>query len=59
MHWYKVLEDIDPRGPIIQVLYGANVIDECGPWASLVDAINWAEEYTTSKNEGLFEPNIN
>ena len=57
MHWYKIIEDF-PRGPLVQVLYGANVIDECGPWENLVSAINWAENYVNSKNEGLVEPQI-
>lgn len=57
MHWYKILET-DLRGPIVQILFGANIIDECGPWANLTDAINWAEQYTSAKNEGLVEPTI-
>jgi|AntRauMFilla1563_2_1112583.scaffolds.fasta_scaffold05531_3 hypothetical protein len=57
MHWYKIIES--SRGPLIQVLYGGNIIDECGPWETLVSAINWAEQYVTSRNQGQSEPQIN
>lgn len=58
MHWYKIFEG-DPRGPRVQILYGANIIDDCGPWESLGAAIEWAEEYVVSKNQGLVEPEVN
>lgn len=44
--------------PMVQILDNENVIDESGPWESLVSAINWAEEYVTAKNNGLVEPYI-
>lgn len=56
MHWYRVVET--DKGPMVEILYADNVIDECGPWETLVAAINWAEQYTSSKNSGLVEPQI-
>lgn len=44
------------EGPMVQILYGDNVIDECGPWESLAAAINWAEAYVAKKNAGIEEP---
>jgi hypothetical protein len=43
---------------MVEILYADNVIDECGPWETLVAAINWAEQYTSAKNSGLIEPQI-
>jgi len=54
MFSYRIIQE----GPMVQVLYGDNVIDECGPWESLTAAINWAESYIAFKNSGLPEPNI-
>ena len=44
------------EGPRVQILYGDNVFDECGPWESLSAAINWAEAYVNLKNSGIQEP---
>jgi len=46
------------EGPMVQILHGENVIDECGPWESLSAAIAWADEYVEAKNSGLIEPAI-
>lgn len=46
------------RGPLVQILYGDNIIDECGPWESLGAAISWAESYVAMKNAGVQEPQI-
>jgi len=54
MFSYKIFEVA--RGPVVQILHGSNVIDECGPWESLVSAIEWAQEYVDQKNAGLIEP---
>ena len=54
MFSYKILEA--QRGPLVQILHGGNVIDECGPWESLGSAIDWADSYVTAKNNGLVEP---
>lgn len=54
MFTYLIIEE----GPKVQILYGSNVIDESGPWASLPEAINWAESYVNAKNSGLEEPKI-
>jgi hypothetical protein len=51
---YVILED----GPMVQILHGDNVIDECGPWETLSAAIAWADEYVIAKNSGLVEPVI-
>lgn len=56
MFSYEIIEQ--PSGPLVQILYGTNVIDECGPWESLTAAINWASEYVSAKNDGLQEPNV-
>lgn len=56
MHWYRIVET--EKGPLVEILYGENLIDECGPWENLVAAINWAEQYTAAKNSGLVEPQI-
>jgi hypothetical protein len=54
MFSYKIVET--PKGPHVQILYGDNVIDESGPWESLVSVINWAESYVNLKNSGIEEP---
>ena len=56
MFYYKILEGT--RGPLVQILYGSNVIDECGPWESLGSAVEWAEDYVAAKNAGLVEPRL-
>lgn len=56
MFSYEIIEQAS--GPVVQILYGINVIDECGPWESLPAAINWASEYVSAKNGGLQEPNV-
>jgi hypothetical protein len=56
MFSYKILET--ERGPIAQILYGTNIIDECGPWENLTACIEWADGYVTAKNGGIQEPNI-
>lgn len=55
MFRYIIIED----GPRVQILYGNNVIDECGPWESLTAAIHWADSYVNLKNSGIQEPIIN
>jgi hypothetical protein len=52
MFSYIVIEG----GPKIQILYGDNVFDECGPWETLSAAIEWAEAYVNFKNSGAPEP---
>lgn len=52
MFSYIVIE----QGPKVQILYGDNVIDECGPWESLSAAVSWAEAYVGLKNSGIQEP---
>jgi len=54
MFSYRIIEA--SRGPLVQILHGSNVIDECGPWENLVAAVEWASAYVTAKNEGLVEP---
>lgn len=54
MFSYRIIQE----GPMVQVLYGDNVIDECGPWENLTAAINWAEAYVARKNSGVEEPYI-
>jgi hypothetical protein len=54
MFYYKIFEVA--KGPVVQILHGSNVIDECGPWESLGSAIEWAEAYVQAKNNGLVEP---
>lgn len=54
MFSYKIILE----GPLVQILHGENIIDECGPWESLVSAINWAEEYVLKKNLGEPEPYV-
>lgn len=56
MFSYKIIEQ--ESGPLVQILYGINVIDECGPWDSLVSAIEWASSYVDAKNNGLQEPAV-
>jgi hypothetical protein len=52
MFSYIIIEE----GPMVQILHGDNVIDECGPWESLTAAINWAISYVNLKNAGIQEP---
>lgn len=52
MFSYIIVED----GPYVQILHGDNVIDESGPWESLVSAIHWADAYVGMKNAGIQEP---
>jgi hypothetical protein len=54
MFSYIIIEE----GPMVQILHGDTVIDECGPWESLTAAINWATSYVNSKNAGIIEPYI-
>lgn len=46
------------NGPLVQILYGDNVIDESGPWESVESASNWAQSYVNMKNSGIQEPTI-
>lgn len=41
---------------LVQILYGDNIIDESGPWESIVSATKWAEAYVGLKNAGIQEP---
>ncbi len=52
MHTYRLIEP----GPYIQILYGANVIDESGPWESIASATEWAKSYVDFKNSDGTEP---
>jgi len=52
MFSYIIVEE----GPLVQILHGTNIIDESGPWESLVAAINWAEAYVGKLNAGISEP---
>jgi hypothetical protein len=52
MFSYIIVED----GPLVQILYGDNVIDESGPWESLSAATNWANAYVGMRNTGTQEP---
>lgn len=54
MFSYKIIEA--SRGPYVQILNGANVIDECGPWESTASATNWANSYVNFKQSGGTEP---
>jgi hypothetical protein len=54
MFIYKILET--DSGPIAQILYEDNVIDECGPWENLGACIEWADNYVQAKNSGTQEP---
>ena len=58
MFSYLIVND-NPRGPLVQILYGTNVIDESGPWESIESATTWAEAYVGLKNSGQQEPQIN
>jgi len=51
---YIIIEE----GPLVQIMYGDNIIDESGPWESLTAAISWADEYVLFKNSGIEEPYI-
>lgn len=57
MFSYLIVND-NPRGPLVQILYGSNVIDESGPWESLESATTWAEAYVGMKNAGQSEPQV-
>ena len=46
------------NGPLVQILYGDNVIDESGPWESGNAAASWAQAYVSMKNAGIQEPII-
>lgn len=54
MFKYIIIEE----GPLVQIMYGDNIIDESGPWESLTAAISWADEYVLFKNSGIEEPYI-
>ncbi len=49
---------ITENGPLVQILYGDNVIDESGPWESLESATNWASAYVNKLNSGAVEPQL-
>lgn len=57
MFTYVILQN-NPRGPMVQILYGSNVIDESGPWESISSATSWAEAYVSMKNAGQQEPTV-
>jgi hypothetical protein len=46
------------NGPLVQILFEDNVIDESGPWESASSAANWAQAYVGMKNSGIQEPQI-
>lgn len=46
------------NGPLVQILYEDNVIDESGPWESSSIAANWAQAYVGMRNSGIQEPTI-
>jgi hypothetical protein len=54
MFSYIIVEE----GPLVQILYGDNVIDESGPWESLSAAVHWADLYVNMKNSGIEEPQV-
>jgi hypothetical protein len=56
MFSYKIIET--EKGPLAQISYGVNVIDECGPWENLTACIEWASSYVTAKNDGIQEPQV-
>lgn len=56
MFSYAIIDT--PEGPLVQILYSDNVIDESGPWESQESAINWANAYVNFRNSGLPEPEI-
>lgn len=56
MFSYVIIETVE--GPLVQILYGDNVIDESGPWENIVSATNWALSYVNLKNSGISEPEI-
>lgn len=41
---------------MVQILYGTNVFDECGPWVDEASAVEWASSYVNSKKNGEIEP---
>jgi len=54
MFRYVIIEN----GPMVQIFYEENMIDESGPWGSLTAAITWADSYITFKNSGGEDPQI-
>lgn len=56
MFSYVIIDTAE--GPLVQILYADNVIDESGPWESNTSAINWAAAYVNFRNSGLSEPEI-
>lgn len=56
MFSYKIMDGT--RGPIVQILDGSNVIDECGPWESEASALEWAKSFTDFKESGGQEPQL-
>ncbi len=57
MFSYMIVND-NPRGPLVQILYGNNVIDESGPWESIESATTWAQAYVNMKNANQSEPQV-
>lgn len=57
MFSYNLIID-NPRGPVVEILDGANIIDETGPWESIESATTWAEAYVGLKNSGQSEPEV-
>jgi hypothetical protein len=57
MFRYNLTYD-NPRGPMVEILDGANVIDESGPWESIESATTWAEAYVGLKNSNESEPEV-
>jgi hypothetical protein len=57
MFSYVLIND-NPRGPLVQILYGNNIIDESGPWESIESATTWAESYVSMKNANQSEPQV-
>lgn len=41
---------------MVQILNGATIIDECGPWENEASAYEWANAYTNFKQGGGQEP---
>jgi len=54
MFSYRIITE----GPYVEVLYGDNVFDVCGPWDTLTAAINWADAYVQRRNSNIEEPYI-
>lgn len=57
MFSYNIVNS-NPRGPVVEILNGGNVIDECGPWESIESATVWADAYVGLKNSGQQEPQV-